>query len=135
MSGVSYLPPESGDVLGIGTGIIRAGGRGGKLLEVTAAHAVAAFGICPAIRDGPVADGAADSLSALARFGRGFRSFELSVEVDLRGRNQFAQQGDTSRGRLLGAVVPERVGLALRFENEGSEPGRKIVRQIENGPR
>ncbi len=35
----------------------------------------------------------------------------------------------------FGAVVAERVGLALRFENEGSEPGREAVWQIENGQR
>src|SRR5207253_111547 len=49
--------------------------------------------------------------------------------------NQFAQQGDTSCGRLLGAVVPKRIRLVLRFENEGSEPGRETVRQLSNRPR
>jgi len=37
---------------------------------------------------------------------------------------QLLQEGESSRGRLFSAVLAERVGLALRFENEGSEPGR-----------
>src|SRR5207253_10134322 len=91
ISGVSYLPPESGDVLGIGTGIIRAGGSGGKLLEVAAAHTVAAFGVGAAVRDGSVADGAADGLFTPACFRGGFRGIELGVVVDLCRSNQLAQ--------------------------------------------
>jgi len=33
--------------------------------------------------------------------------------------------------RLFGAILAERIGLALRFVNQGSEPGRGGVWQIE----
>src|SRR3989454_9264475 len=68
ISGVSYLPPESGDVLGIGIGIIRVRGGHGKLVEVATSHAVAAFGVGAAVWDGSVADCAADRLLAPAWF-------------------------------------------------------------------
>ncbi len=65
-----------------------------------------------------------DGLFAPARFRRGFAGVELGVEVRLRGGNEFLEQSGAGGGGLLGAVVTERIGLALRFENEGSEPGR-----------
>ena len=71
-----------------------------------------------------------DGLFAPARFRRGFAGVELGVEVGLRGSNELLEQRGAGGGSLLGAVVAERVGLALRFENEGSEPGREVVRQI-----
>src|SRR5438105_1338941 len=131
MSGVSYLPPESGDVLGIGTGIIRTGGRGGKLLEVAPAHAVTAFRVGAAVGDGPVAEGAADSLLAPTRFDGSFAGVQLGVEIGLRDSNELLEQGGAGGGSLLGAVVAQRVGLVLRFENEGSEPGQRAGWQIE----
>jgi hypothetical protein len=35
--------------------------------------------------------------------------------------------GESRRGRLLGTVLPERIRLVLRLENEGSEPGRQVT--------
>src|SRR3989454_8650575 len=91
ISGVSYLPPESGDVLGIGIRIIRVRGSRSKLLEIAAANTMAAFGVGAVVGDGSVADCTADSLPAPARFQGGFRGVELGVEVNLRGSNQLAQ--------------------------------------------
>src|SRR5207248_190836 len=99
----------------------------GKLLEVAAAHAVAAFRVGAAVRYGAVADGAADRLLAPARFDRSFAGIELGVEVGLRRSNELLEQGCAGGRSLLGAVIAERVGLALRFENEGSEPGREAL--------
>ena len=72
-----------------------------------------------------------DGLFAPARFRRGFAGVELCVEVALRGSDELLEQGGAGDGSLLGAVVAERFGLALRFENEGSEPGRKAVREVQ----
>ena len=106
-------------------------GRRGKLLEVATAHTVAAFGVGAVVGDGSVTDRSADSLLAPARFQGGFRGVELGVEVDLRGSNQLAQECDPSRSGLLGAILPKRIGLPLRFKNEDGEPGREAVGQIE----
>jgi len=100
----------------------------GQRAPSRAAGAVAALGVGAAVRDCPIADGAADSLLAPARFDCGFGGVELGVEVGLRRSNQFPQEGDASRGRLFGAVLAERIRLALRFTNEVNEPGRGALR-------
>ena len=96
---------------------------------------MAALRIGAAVRDGAVADGTADGLFATACLDRGFAGVKLGVQVGLRSRNELPEQGGAGGGSLLGAVVAERIGLALRFESEGSEPGREAVWQIENRPR
>ncbi len=109
-------------------------GLSGQRAPSRAAGAVAALRIGAAVRDGAVADGTADGLFATACLDRGFAGVKLGVQVGLRSRNELLEQGCAGGSSLLGAIVAERVGLALRFENEGSEPGRKVVRQIENRP-
>jgi len=93
---------------------------------------VAALRIGAAVRDGAVADGTADGLFATACLDRGFAGVKLGVQVGLRRSNELLEQGGAGGASLFGAVLTERVGLALRFEDEGSEPGREAVRQIES---
>ncbi len=59
-----------------------------------------------------------------------FVDVDLGVQMRRNGSDQLPQEGESSCGRLLGAVVAERIGLTLRFENEGSEPGREAIRQL-----
>ena len=120
-----------GDALGIGSGIIRPAGGLGNAVQVAAADAVAAFGVGATVGDSAPADGSADGLFANALFIGGFVDVDLGIEVSSSSGDELPQEGEPSRGGLFGTVLPERIGLPLRFENEGSEPGREAVRQTE----
>src|SRR5205807_426211 len=102
----------------------RCGGVG-NAVQVAAANAVAALGVGATVGDAAIANGTADGLLADAFFLGGLMDVYLSVEVGTRSGDQLPQEGETSCGGLFGAVLAERVGLALRFESEGSEPGRE----------
>ncbi len=123
-----------GDALGIGDGIIRRAGSLGNAVQVAAADAVAALGVGAAVGDAAIANGATDCLLADTLLTSGVVNVDFFVELGSGCGHQLPHEGQTSRGGLFSAVLAERVGLALRFENEGSEPGREAVRQIEAGP-
>jgi hypothetical protein len=117
-----------GDALGIGDGIIRRAGSLGNAIEIAAADAVAALGVGAAVGDAAIANGATDRLFMDALFVSGLVDVDLGVEVSGNRGNEPPQESQASCRSLVGAVLAERVGLALRFTNEGSEPGREAVR-------
>jgi len=120
-----------GDALGIGDRIIRRAGTLGNAVQVAAADAVAALGVGAAVGDAPVADGAADRLFVDALFAGGLVDVDLGVEVSGNRGNELPQESQASRRSLVGAVLAERIGLSLRFANEGSEPRRGALGQLE----
>jgi hypothetical protein len=120
-----------GDALGIGSGIIRPAGGVGNAVQVAAAHAVTALGVGATVGDAAIPDGATDGLLANALFVGRFMYVDLGVQVSSCCGKQFPQEGEPSSGGLFGTVLAQRFGLALRFENEGSEPGRDAVWQVE----
>ena len=115
-----------GDALGIGSGIIRPAGGAGNAREVATTDSVAALWASAAIREPTIADGAADGLRADALLAGRFTRIQFFVEPGLGGHEQFSQEGGSRGGGLVGPVLPKRVGLALRFADEGREPVRKI---------
>jgi len=120
-----------GDALGIGNGIIRWAGSLGNAVQVAAADAVTALGVGAAVGDAAVANGTADCLLVDALFPRRFMDVDLGVQMSSCCGDQLPQEGQPSGSRLFGAVLAERIGFALRFVNEGNEPGRSALGQIE----